>query len=167
MSNFIPLYVLVSVTIYLLPSVPGFTHALKFRVCGVFINAEAAPSRPSALALRAFDSLLPFLYGEYCRKNKWTRLFRTPYLSRLKFPDFLVDFLKIFFIARYIFVNFLKCCQHVFHSRNVHHYVAKYLPNDCSSRCHLSLEGGCYIKTLLLGLLLMEFCFFFFLNILQ
>ncbi len=48
-------------TVYVLPSVPGFTQALKSRVSGVSIRAEAAASRPSALALRAFVSLLPFL----------------------------------------------------------------------------------------------------------
>lgn len=47
--------------VYVLPSVPGFTHDLKSRVCGESISAEAATSRPSALALRAFVSLLPFL----------------------------------------------------------------------------------------------------------
>lgn len=47
--------------VYALPSTPGFTQCLRSSVCGVSINAEAAPSRPSALALRAFVSLLPFL----------------------------------------------------------------------------------------------------------
>lgn len=56
--------------VYALPSTPGFTHCFKSSVCGVSISAEAATSRPSALALRAFVSLLPFLYGEYCNQNR-------------------------------------------------------------------------------------------------
>lgn len=47
--------------VYTLPSTPCFTHCPKSSVCGVSISAVAATSRPSALALRAFVSLLPFL----------------------------------------------------------------------------------------------------------